>query len=94
MKNKSLELFKALADATRQEILGLLGEEERSVNEICASFERITQPTVSHHLQILKRCEIVDTHRKGKRVFYSVNKKVLRNGFEEFIEKFKIQVLE
>jgi len=94
MKNKALKLFKALADATRQDILEALGEHERNVNEICELFENITQPTISHHLQILKRCDLVDTRRKGKMIYYSINKKVLRNGFEQFIERFNIQIIE
>ena len=56
MEDKCLELFRALADATRPDILELLEEHERNVNEICREFENMTQPTISHHLQILKRC--------------------------------------
>ncbi|MFH1593816.1 MAG: metalloregulator ArsR/SmtB family transcription factor [Candidatus Omnitrophota bacterium] len=94
MSDKSLELFKALADATRQEILSILEEHERNVNEICHAFENMTQPTISHHLQILKHCEVVSCERKGKMIYYSINKKTLRNGFEEFIERLHIQILE
>jgi len=93
MTNKNLEIFRALADMTRQEILEILKEHERSVNDICSEFEDMTQPTISHHLQILKRCDIVDAHRKGKMIYYSINKRVLRNGIEEFIERFGIQIL-
>jgi DNA-binding transcriptional ArsR family regulator len=93
MEDRCLELFRALADTTRQEILQLLAEHERSVSNICNEFEDMTQPTISHHLQILKRCELVDTQRKGKMIYYSINKRVLRNGIEEFIARFGIQVL-
>lgn len=94
MRDRCLDLFRALADITRQEILELLQEEERNVNEICKEFEDMTQPTISHHLQILKRCDLVDTRRNGKMIYYSINRKVLRNGFEEFIARFDIQILE
>jgi len=94
MTSEFIELFRALADSTRQEILELLEAEERNVNQICVEFENMTQPTISHHLQILKRCHLVITRRKGKMIFYSLNKKVLRNGFEEYIERFDIQILE
>jgi len=94
MKNKHVELFRALSDATRQEILELLSEEEHCVNELCKNFEHMTQPTISHHLQILKHCDLVSAERKGKMIYYTVNKKVLRNGFEEFIEKFSIEIIE
>ena len=94
MDTRSLEFFKALADTTRQEILELLHEQECNVNEICRKFEDMTQPTISHHLQILRRCDLVKAHRKGKEIYYSINKKMLRDGFEEFIARFEIQILE
>ena len=53
-----VKIFKALADKTRQDILELLGEEEMNVTDICSEFE-ISQPTVSHHLNILKNCHLV-----------------------------------
>jgi DNA-binding transcriptional ArsR family regulator len=93
MAQRSLEIFRALSDITRQEILELLVEHERCVNELCKEFENMTQPTISHHLQILKHCDLVKTRRKGKLVYYSMNKKVLRNGFEEFISRFDIELL-
>lgn len=93
MDKRCLELFRALADATRQDILELLEEHEKNVNEICREFEDMTQPTISHHLQILKRCDLVGTRRKGKMIYYSINKRVLRNGFEEFIQRFDIELL-
>jgi len=93
MDKRFLELFKALSDETRQEILEFLEEEEHNVNEICKEFEKITQPTISHHLQILKRCELVDAERRGKMIYYCINKKVMRNGIEEFISKFNLQIM-
>ena len=93
MDEECLDLFRALADATRQEILTILHEHEQNVNEICKSFEDCTQPTISHHLQILKRCKLVDAQRRGKMIYYSINRKVLRNGFEEFIARFDVSMM-
>lgn len=93
MRHEYIELFKALGDATRQDILELLEDHERNVNELCEACENITQPTISHHLQILRHCNLVVRRRKGKMIYYSINKKVLRNGFEVFIERLNIQIL-
>ena len=93
MDDKCIDIFRALGDITRQEILELLVEHERCVNELCQAFEDMTQPTISHHLKILKHCDLVTTRRKGKMIYYSLNKKVLRNGFEEFIVRMDIQIL-
>jgi DNA-binding transcriptional ArsR family regulator len=88
MKEKSVDIFRALADLTRQEILEMLKEHEMNVTEICEAFEQMTQPTISHHLQILKHCDLVDTRREGKMIYYYVNKKILHDGVLEFFERF------
>ena len=65
-----IKRFKALADKTRQEILELLGEDEMNVTDICSEF-KTSQPTISHHLNILKNCDLVDCRKDGKNIYYS-----------------------
>ena len=48
------QIFKALSDANRREILRILREKEMSVSELLTHFS-ITQASLSHHLDILKR---------------------------------------
>ncbi|WP_207750685.1 ArsR/SmtB family transcription factor [Anaeromonas gelatinilytica] len=71
-----IEILKALADETRIDILKLLGNREMNVNEI-AQNSKVSRPTISHHLQILKRARIVESRKEGKETFYSVNNYVL-----------------
>jgi len=71
----------------------MLEAHEKSVNEICGRMQHMTQPTISHHLQILKRCKLVSCQRKGKMIYYSLNKKTLRNSFEEYVERFDIEMM-
>jgi len=78
--------FKALADETRQDILELLGEKEMNVTDICAEV-RISQPTVSHHLQILKNCKLVDSRKQGKNIFYFVKKDIVNDVFDNVLQK-------
>jgi len=94
MRSKCLQLFKALADETRQEILRLLEDHDMNVTEICREFEAMSQPTVSHHLQILKQCDLVDTRRRGKMVYYYFNRKVLKNDMQDFVERFEMEIRE
>jgi ArsR family transcriptional regulator len=92
-RDRFVEIFKALADATRQEILEmLLAQDEMNVTEICSMLREITQPTISHHLQILRQCDLVDTRREGKLIYYSVNKKILHDGAIKFFSRFKIEL--
>lgn len=50
----------------------MLLEQERSVGEIVEAFN-ISQPTISHHLSILKSMDLVKRRREGKQIFYSAN---------------------
>jgi DNA-binding transcriptional ArsR family regulator len=62
---------KALADETRQRILQLLLDGEQSVGQLAESFA-ISQPTISHHLGILKGVGLVRSRKEGKHVYYAV----------------------
>ncbi|OQX64494.1 MAG: hypothetical protein B5M51_03620 [Anaerolinea sp. 4484_236] len=63
---------KALADETRQKIMSLCCCKWLSVGEIVEALH-VSQPTVSHHLSILRAAGLVDSRREGKQVFYSLN---------------------
>ena len=65
---------KAMADETRQKIMKLCCCRSLSVNEIVEQ-TNVTQPTVSHHLAILREAGLVDVQEKGKQTFYSLNQK-------------------
>ncbi len=65
---------RALGDGTRQEILQLLQKKgELCVSDIVAAFERSSQPTISHHLKILKHEGLVTSRREGKEILYTIN---------------------
>ena len=68
-----VEFCKALADDTRQRILQMLLEGERCVSDIVDAFE-MSQPTISHHLNVLKQFDLVISRKAGKQVFYAINR--------------------
>ena len=63
---------KALADETRQKIMSLCCCNWLSVNEIVKK-TNVSQPTVSHHLAILREAGLVNIREDGKQTFYSLN---------------------
>jgi len=63
---------KALADETRQKIMKLCCCNWLSVNEIVEQLN-VTQPTVSHHLSILREAGLVEVRESGKQTFYKLN---------------------
>ena len=65
-------IFKALNDETRREILELLRVKEMTAGDIADQFH-ISKPSISHHLDILKRADLVTSEKKGQFVVYSLN---------------------
>jgi ArsR family transcriptional regulator len=71
-KPDSVQFAKAMADETRQKIMKLVCCQRLSVTEIVEKLN-VTQPTVSHHLAILREAGLVKTQEEGKQTFYSLN---------------------
>jgi ArsR family transcriptional regulator, arsenate/arsenite/antimonite-responsive transcriptional repressor len=74
-------LLKALADSTRLRILSLLSryEGEVCVFEIVESFA-LEQPTISHHLRVLRDAGVVDCRKKGLWAYYYVRREALKRA--------------
>jgi ArsR family transcriptional regulator len=76
MKTNPVLFAKAIADETRQKIMSECCCCWLSVNEIVEKLnasQRISQPTVSHHLAILRDAGLVNIREEGKQTFYTLN---------------------
>lgn len=71
-------LFKALNDDTRRQILELLKEDNLTAGQIADAFN-ISKPSISHHLDILKRADLVTSEKKGQYVVYAINTTILED---------------
>jgi len=69
-------LFKALNDPTRREILELLKDKDMQAGEIASQFN-MSWPSVSHHLDLLKRAGLVVAVKEGQYQYYSINTTVM-----------------
>lgn len=78
---------KAFADETRQQIMRLCCCKELSVNEIVDALD-VSQPTVSHHLSILKAAGLVKVARRGKQIFYTLNQARIASGCCNLADNF------
>jgi len=90
MKQKSVdtvEFAKAIADETRQKIMAICCCELLSVNDIVEQIN-VAQPTVSHHLKILKTAGLVRSERHGKKVFYTLNQERMAEGCCQVADNF------
>jgi len=70
--NADADLIKALADPTRIKILHLLKYGELCVCEIIGALEK-PQPTISHHLNILKKAGFLKWRKEGVWIHYSLS---------------------
>ena len=72
MKFNPVLFAKAISDETRQKIMNICCCCSVSVNEIVEKLD-VSQPTVSHHLAILRDADLVTIREEGKQTFYSLN---------------------
>jgi DNA-binding transcriptional ArsR family regulator len=71
------DVFNAVAEPRRREILNFLVLQERSVGDIVASLG-LEQPSVSKHLRVLKDVGLVTVRREGRQMRYRVNADAIR----------------
>lgn len=64
--------FKGVSDPSRVKIMMLLNDGEMTVSEIVSHFE-MTQPSISHHLSVLRNAGIVQSRKEGKEIYYSLD---------------------
>ena len=70
-------VFRAIADPTRREILGLLRGGRHTVGELALNF-RTSRPAISKHLRLLRSAGLVVTHQQGTARICELNAKPLR----------------
>ena len=86
--------FRLLSDKTRLNILFLLSEGERNVSSLCAEL-KLPQPTISHHLGLLRVNNVISNRRHGKQVFYSLNRPmegIDGDALQVGLENFRVHV--
>jgi DNA-binding transcriptional ArsR family regulator len=83
------DVFSALADYNRRQILIMLADEKMTVNAISEKFD-ISRPAISKHLKILLNTNLVIPIQKGRERHYQINVEPLNEVREwlEFYDKF------
>ena len=70
------DVCRMLADATRVTIVAILAKGTKTVGALCSEL-KLPQPTVSHHLALLRMSRMTHRVRKGKQMLYSLNREML-----------------
>jgi predicted transcriptional regulator len=87
-----LRFFKVLADESRLKIVGILSNQECSVEEL-ATLLQLKEPTVSHHLSRLKELNLVHMRPDGNSHLYKLDNEALQNISKEIFTPEKISSL-
>jgi ArsR family transcriptional regulator, arsenate/arsenite/antimonite-responsive transcriptional repressor len=74
-------LFKALGDPTRRQIIELLRKKDMTAGEIADQFN-MSKPSISHHLDLLRQADVVQSIKEGQFITYSLNTTV----FDEMVK--------
>jgi DNA-binding transcriptional ArsR family regulator len=99
------DVFQAIADPTRREIIDLLSRQPMNLNAIAQHFD-ITRPAISNHIRILNECGIINIEQIGRERFCKIQPETLKevsnwigrydelwgskiNSFEKYLYKLK-----
>lgn len=81
------DVFQAIADPVRRDIIELLATESLTINEVADKFN-ISRPAISKHLKILNECGIIDFKQKGRKRFCMIQAQNLLPAFM-WMEQYK-----
>ncbi|MDQ8003228.1 MAG: metalloregulator ArsR/SmtB family transcription factor [Pedobacter sp.] len=85
--NLRRDVFQAIADPTRRAILLLLATQSMTAGIIASKFDT-ARPTVSKHLQILTKCELLKQEQQGREIYYHLNATKMQE-IANFLEPFR-----
>jgi DNA-binding transcriptional ArsR family regulator len=79
------DVFRALADPSRREILRLLRDGPKTSGELAEHFES-AWPTISRHLGVLRDAGLILSERNGQQIVYELNTTVLEDVVNQVLE--------
>jgi DNA-binding transcriptional ArsR family regulator len=85
--DKRRDVFQAIADPTRREIINLLARQTLNLNGIADYFDS-SRPTISEHIKILTECGLITVQQQGRERYCSVKLKPL-NEVSQWVEKYR-----
>lgn len=81
------DVFQAIADPTRREIISLVASKPRNLNSIAENFD-ISRPAISQHIKILVECGLIDITQNGRERYCEIKMDKL-DEVSEWVEKYK-----
>jgi DNA-binding transcriptional ArsR family regulator len=81
------DVFQAIADPTRRQILGLVALQAMTPGAIAENFDSSRQ-TISKHIQILYECELLKQSQSGREIHYQINPRKMKE-IADWIEPYR-----
>ena len=81
------DIFQAIADPTRREIIALIALQALTPNAIAENFHTSRQ-AVSKHLRVLTECELVKQEQQGREIYYSLQIEKMKE-IDQWVEQFR-----
>ena len=81
------DVFQAIADPTRRQIINLIAQQSMNLNAIADNFE-ITRPAISNHIRILHECGIISISQVGRERYCKIQPENLRE-VSDWISQFR-----
>jgi len=85
------QVFKALADPTRRQVLQLLKQGPKSAGELADHFD-VTKPTMSAHFAVLANAGLIHADKQGRTITYRLRMSVLEEALLGFAQTFGLEV--
>jgi DNA-binding transcriptional ArsR family regulator len=82
------DVFQAIADPTRREIIQLLARQKLNLNAVADQFN-VSRPAISKHIKILTECGLITIHQRGRERFCEARLKSLRE-VSEWVERYRV----
>jgi len=88
------DVFQAISDPVRREIIQLLSKEDLTVNRVAENF-KVSRPAISKHLKILEECRLIKINQHGRERSCKINPEPLNEVYSwlEYFDKFWDQKL-
>ena len=81
------DVFQAIADPTRREILGMIADEPLNVNSVAEHFD-VSRTAIYKHIKILIECGLVDVQQKGRERFCEAKLEKL-SEVSDWVEQYR-----
>jgi DNA-binding transcriptional ArsR family regulator len=81
------DVFQAIADPTRRDILNLLTQKSLNLNSIAENFD-VSRPAISQHIKLLTECGLIIIEKKGRERFCEVQPEKL-SAVADWLEPFR-----